>query len=89
MGVVFLIVVGAIFGWLASIWVRAESSSAILLNMGIGIVGALLADIFISPLLSNSSIFGGTNSVGTLLVSLLGSVALLVAFNFIRNRQLR
>ncbi|MXP26317.1 GlsB/YeaQ/YmgE family stress response membrane protein [Altererythrobacter indicus] len=89
MGFVFMVVIGAILGWLASIVARVETLKGILVNVGTGIAGALLTDFLISPLLSNNSIFGGTNSVATLLLSLLGSVLLLLAVNFIRSYQLR
>ena len=89
MGVVFMVVVGGVLGWLASIVARVETFKEIAINLGTGIAGAILTDILISPLLSNNSVFGGTNSVPTLLMSLLGSVLLLLAVNFIRIYQLR
>lgn len=43
MGLIILVVVGALLGWLGSILLRREERSDILVLAGAGIVGALLA----------------------------------------------
>jgi uncharacterized membrane protein YeaQ/YmgE (transglycosylase-associated protein family) len=82
MGLLLLIVVGGILGWLASIVVRADDRQAILLNVFVGIAGALVAG-----LVSNSgSIFVGL-SAPALLVSFAGAIAALVLLNLLRPRS--
>lgn len=43
MGLIILLVVGGLIGWLASIVMRTDGQQGILLNVVVGIVGALLA----------------------------------------------
>ena len=82
MGLILLIVVGGILGWLASIVVRADDRQGILLNVSVGIAGALVAG-----LVSNSgSILGGLSALA-LLVSFVGALALLALLNLYRSRQ--
>ena len=90
MGLLFMIVVGAILGWLAAIILRIESPRGILLNIAAGVVGALLTGLFIGPLLLGSaSLVGGYYRVGSLLLSLAGSIIVIAAFNVFWRRQLR
>ena len=50
MGLVFLIVIGGMLGWLAAIIVRAESDTARLRNILVGIAGALATGLAVIPL---------------------------------------
>jgi uncharacterized membrane protein YeaQ/YmgE (transglycosylase-associated protein family) len=90
MGLLFMIVVGAILGWLAAIVLKIEAPRGILLNIAAGVVGALLMGLFIGPLLLGSaSLLAGYYRVGSLLLSLAGSIALIAALNLLWPRQLR
>ena len=89
MGLVFLIVFGAMLGWLAAIVTRAEDSRGMLLNVGLGIGGALVAGLVVHPLIGGASILDGRYSVDGLLTSLFGATALLFAVNLLRNREVR
>ena len=90
MGLLFMIVVGAILGWLAAIILRIEAPRGILLNIAAGIVGALLMGQFIGPLLLGSaSLLGGYYRVGSLLLSLAGSIVVIAALNLFGRRRLR
>ena len=89
MGLVFLIVVGGLLGWLAAIIVRAETGAARLRNILIGIAGALVAGLVINPLVGGSSLLDGQYSVDALLIALTGSVAVLLAVNLWPDQELR
>lgn len=89
MGLIILIVVGGILGWLASIVMRTDGQQGILLNVVVGIVGALLAGFLIVPLIGGGSITGGDFSVSSLLVSFLGAVVLLAIVNLVRRGSVR
>lgn len=90
MGLLFMIVVGAILGWLAAIILRIEAPRGILLNIAAGIVGALLMGLFIGPLLLGSaSLLGGYYRVGSLLLSLAGSIVVIAVLNLFGRRRLR
>lgn len=88
MGIVIWLIVGGVVGWLASIIMRTDAQQGILLNVVVGIVGALLAGLIISPMLGIGTINQGV-SVGTFLVSLIGAVILLAIVNLFRRGSAR
>ena len=51
MGIIVWLVVGGVVGWLASIVMRTDGQQGLILNVVVGIVGALLAGFVVSPLL--------------------------------------
>ena len=42
MGIILMLIIGGILGWLASIIMRTDAQQGIILNVVVGIVGALL-----------------------------------------------
>lgn len=88
MGLVFLVVIGGMLGWLAAIIVRAETGTARLRNILIGIAGALVTGLVINPLIGGSNLLDGQYSVDALLVALTGSVAVLLLVNLWRDGEL-
>ena len=89
MGFILLIIVGGILGWLASIVMRTDAQQGILLNIIVGIIGAFLGGLLLSPLLGAGTITGGDYSIGSLLVSLLGAIVLLAIVNLVRRGRVR
>ena len=86
MNLIVWLVVGGVVGWLASIIMKRDASQGIILNVIVGIVGALLAGWLISPLVGVGSINDGL-SIGSFLVSLVGAIILLAIVNlFTRGR---
>ena len=83
MGLVFLVVLGAILGWLAAIVMHAEHARGMLLNVAAGVGGALLTGLVLGPVLD------GRNGIPGLLTALAGSVILLFAVNLWRQREVR
>ena len=88
MGILIWLIVGGVVGWLASIIMRTDAQQGILLNVIVGIVGALLAGFIVSPMLGVGTINEGI-SVATFLVSLLGAVILLAIVNLFRRGSVR
>ena len=84
-----IIVIGGILGWLASIVMRTDAQQGILLNIVVGIVGAILGGLLLSPLIGGASITSGDFSVMSLLVSFLGAVILLAIVNLFRRGRVR
>ena len=83
--IIFLIV-GGIVGWLASIIMKRDGQQGIILNIVVGIVGALLAGYIISPLVGVGTITDSF-SLPSFLVSLVGAIVLLALVNlFSRGR---
>jgi uncharacterized membrane protein YeaQ/YmgE (transglycosylase-associated protein family) len=88
MGILVWLIVGGVVGWLASIVMRTDAQQGILLNVVVGIVGALLAGFVVSPLLGIGTINEGV-SIATFLVSLVGAIILLAVVNLFRRGRVR
>jgi uncharacterized membrane protein YeaQ/YmgE (transglycosylase-associated protein family) len=67
---------------------RTDAQQGILLNVIVGIVGALLAGFVVSPMLGVGTINEGI-SLATFLVSLVGAVILLAIVNLFRRGRVR
>lgn len=85
MGFIVWLIIGGIVGWLASLIMRTDAQQGIILNIVVGIVGAVVAGL----------IFGGGSinqdplSLTNILWSLLGAVILLAIVNLIRRGTVR
>lgn len=89
MNLIIVLIVGGLIGWVASIVMRTNAQQGILLNVVVGIVGALLAGFLLAPLFGTGTITQGAFSLPALLVSLLGSVILLAIVNLFRRGSVR
>ena len=83
------LIVGGVLGWLASMVMRTDKQQGVILNVVVGIVGAFLGGLLISPLLGRGTINQSDFSLGGLLVSFLGAVILLAIVNFFRKGRAR
>jgi len=83
------IILGGILGWIASMIMRTDAQQGTLLNIIVGIIGAFLAGMFLSPLFGVSTINQNNFSIASLLVSLLGAVILLAIVNLFRRGSVR
>jgi uncharacterized membrane protein YeaQ/YmgE (transglycosylase-associated protein family) len=88
MGLIMWLIIGGVVGWLASIIMHRDAQQGILLNIVVGIVGAVLAGYLISPLVGVGTINQGF-SLGSFLVSLVGAVVLLAIVNLFRRGTVR
>ena len=89
MGIIILIIIGGVLGWLASLVMRTDAQQGLLLNIVVGIVGALLAGLLLNPLIGGGNIMNGDYSISSLLVSFLGAVVLLAIVNVFRRGSVR
>lgn len=83
------IIFGGILGWLASMIMRTDAQQGALLNIVVGIVGAFLAGMFLSPFFGVATINQNNFSIASLLISLLGAVILLAIVNMFRRGRVR
>jgi uncharacterized membrane protein YeaQ/YmgE (transglycosylase-associated protein family) len=83
------LVVGGVIGWLASLMMRTDAQQGILLNVVVGIVGALLGGWLISPLRGAGTINSSDFSLAGLGVSFLCAVILLAIVNLFRRGSVR
>lgn len=89
MNFIIWLVVGGLIGWLASMVMRTDGQQGILLNVIVGIVGAMLGGWFISPLVGVGTINQDNFSLAALGVSFVGAVILLAIVNLVRRGSAR
>lgn len=82
-GIIVWLIVGGVCGWLASLIMRTDAQQGIVLNVVVGIVGAVIANL----IFGNS--INGAITVQTFLYSLLGAVILLAIVNLVRRGSVR
>jgi uncharacterized membrane protein YeaQ/YmgE (transglycosylase-associated protein family) len=87
MNFIIWIVVGGVIGWVASLIMKTDGQQGIVLNVVVGIVGAFLGGLLLSPLVGEGTINQSDFSVGGLLVSLAGAIILLAIVRLIRRAR--
>ena len=82
MGVISWIILGLIAGWLAGFFVN-KPGSGILLNIALGVIGAVVGGIIMSALG-----FGGVSGVNiwSIIVSVIGAIVVVWIYNFVVSR---
>ena len=89
MNFIIWLIVGGIIGWLASLMMKTDGQQGIILNVVVGIVGAMLGGWLLSPLLGAGTINQNNFSLPALAVSFLGAVILLAIVNLVRRGKAR
>jgi len=84
MGIILWLIVGGVVGWLASLIMRTDAQQGILMNIVVGIVGAVIAGLILGKGTINQTI-----GIETFLWSLLGAVILLAVVNLVRRGSVR
>ena len=79
------LVFGALIGWLASLVMRTDAQQGAVLNIVVGIIGALIGGFLFGAGTINSNNF----SLSALLVSFVGAVVLLAIINLVRRGAVR
>jgi uncharacterized membrane protein YeaQ/YmgE (transglycosylase-associated protein family) len=87
MNFVIWLIAGAVVGWVASRIMKTSGRQGLIIDIVVGIVGALLAGYFLSPLLGVSTINQGNFSIPALLMSLAGAVILLFLVRLVRRNS--
>lgn len=85
MNLIIYLIVGAIVGYIASRIMNTNSQQGLLLDIVVGIVGAFLAGLVLSPLLGIGTI-NDAITLPTVLVSLLGAIILLALYKAVVRR---
>jgi uncharacterized membrane protein YeaQ/YmgE (transglycosylase-associated protein family) len=81
---------GALVGWLASIVMRTDAQQGALLNIVVGIIGAMLGGFVFSSLGYGGATINDPNfSLSALIVSFIGAVILLGIVNLVRRGSVR
>ena len=87
MNLIVWLVVGGIVGWLASIVMKRPEG--MIMNVIVGIIGAVLGGWFISPMLGAGTINQKDFSLPGLLVSFVGALILLAIVNLVTRGRVR
>jgi uncharacterized membrane protein YeaQ/YmgE (transglycosylase-associated protein family) len=82
------IILGGIVGWLASLVMRRDAQQGLLLNIVVGIVGALVGGWLLSPIFGIGTI-NESFSIAALLISLGGAIILLAIVNLVTRGRVR
>ena len=85
MNLIIYLIVGAVVGYIASRIMNTNSQQGLLLDIVVGVVGAFVAGLLISPLLGIGTI-NDAITLPTVLVSLLGAVILLAIYKAVARR---
>ncbi|MEO7031322.1 MAG: GlsB/YeaQ/YmgE family stress response membrane protein [Herbaspirillum sp.] len=89
MNFIIWIVIGGVIGWLASLVMRTDAQQGMILNVVVGIVGALVSGWVIAPFLGTGTINQNDFSMGALIASFIGAVILLAIVNLLRRGKVR
>ncbi|MEQ8860775.1 MAG: GlsB/YeaQ/YmgE family stress response membrane protein [Pseudomonadales bacterium] len=84
MGIIIWLVVGGLVGWVASMIMGTNGQQGIILNVVVGIVGALIGGWLIGPLLGAGSINEAITPM-SFVVSLVGAVLLLALLSLVQR----
>ena len=85
MNLIIWLLVGALVGWLASMVMRTDAQQGAILNIVVGIVGALIGGfLFGGPTINSSAL-----NLTAILISFVGAVILLAVVNLIRRGSVR
>ena len=89
MNFIIWLIIGGLIGWVASLIMKTDGQQGVILNVVVGIVGALLGGWLIAPMLGTGTINSNDFSIAGLGVSLLGAVILLAIVNLLRRGTAR
>lgn len=89
MNFIIWLIIGGVIGWLASMVMKTDDQQGMFLNVVVGIVGAMLAGWFISPLVGVGTINQDNFSLPAMLVSFVGASILLAIVNLVRRGRVR
>jgi uncharacterized membrane protein YeaQ/YmgE (transglycosylase-associated protein family) len=89
MNLIIWLIVGGVLGWIASKIMRTDAQQGIVLNIVVGVIGALLAGLLLTPLFGVGTINQSSYSLPSLFASLLGAIILLAIVNLVRRGSVR
>lgn len=82
MGIILTIIFGGLVGWVASLIMKTDGQQGILLNVIVGVIGAVIGG-WVMGLLGAGS--GSEFSLYSFLVALLGACILIAIVKFVRR----
>jgi uncharacterized membrane protein YeaQ/YmgE (transglycosylase-associated protein family) len=89
MNFIIWIIVGGVIGWLASIIMKTDAQQGLILNVVVGIIGALVGGLLLGQLFVSGTINQNQFSIVSLGISFVGALVLLAIVNLVRWGSLR
>ena len=86
MNIIAWLILGAIAGYLAGFLVKGDESYGVIGHVVLGIVGALVGGFLASLLFNVSDPIQGAFNIGTIVISVIGAIIAVVAFNLVTGR---
>ena len=86
MGIIIWLIMGGLVGWIASMIMGINAQQGIILNIVVGIVGAMIGGWLIGPMLGAGSINEGV-TIMSFVVSLVGAIILLAIFSLFQRKS--
>lgn len=84
MGIILWLLFGALIGWLASLIMKTDAQQGALLNIVVGIVGAMIGGF-----LFRRNVPANFFDIGSILTALIGAVVLLGIYNLATRGRVR
>ena len=85
MNLIIWLLIGALVGWLASMVMRTDAQQGAILNIVVGVIGALIGGfLFGGPTINSSAL-----NLTAILISFVGAVVLLAIVNLVRRGSVR
>ena len=88
MGWIIAIIVGGVAGWLASMVMARDASMGIVMNIIVGIIGAIIVNLLAGPLFGIDTTIQTFNLPG-FLVAIVGAIVLLAIVNLVQRGRVR
>lgn len=85
------LIVGGSVGWIAGLLLRVRTPRSRWLNVGVGVIGAMLAGFWVAPLIADSAGAHQLPGIDAVAVASLGAAVLLIVVNAVprlRRRRL-
>ena len=79
------IVIGGLAGWVASMIMKTDASMGLLLNIVVGVVGAVVANLLL-PLVGLGGTSDDSSLITKFIVALVGAVVVLFIFKLVTGR---
>ena len=89
MNILVWLIVGGLVGWAASVFMGTDGRQGMVLNVVVGLLGAVIGGWLFEGVFRSGSINQGDFSVPALLVSFLGAIVLLFVLKLVRGGALR
>lgn len=83
------ILMGALVGWIASLIMKTDAEQGAILNIAVGVVGAMIGGFLMRVIGRSGANINETISLYSVLVSVLGASVLLGIVNLFRRGALR